>query len=85
MNSKKLGKLVFTGLFAAMICVTTAFILHIPAANGYIHIGDSIIYIAACILPLPYGVAAAGIGGRYGGPDFRLSNLYYTYACNKIA
>ena len=63
MNSKKLGKLVFTGLFAAMICVTTAFILHIPAANGYIHIGDSIIYIAACILPLPYGVAAAGIGG----------------------
>lgn len=63
MNSKRLVKLVFTGLFSAMICVTTAFILHIPLANGYIHIGDSIIYIAACILPMPYGIAAAGIGG----------------------
>ena len=84
MNSKKLGKLVFTGLFAAMICVTTAFILHIPAANGYIHIGDSIIYSG---LYSSFALRCSGGGNRrrYGGPDFRLSNLYYTYACNKIA
>ena len=27
----------YTGLFAAIICLTTAFLLHIPVGNGYIH------------------------------------------------
>lgn len=63
MKDKKIKNMVMTGVFAAMICVTTAFILHIPTPNGYIHLGDTIIYIAACLLPFPYGIAAAGIGG----------------------
>lgn len=54
-----------TGLFAAMICITTAFIFHIPFGinGGYIHLGDTLIYIAASLLPLPYAMAAAAIGG----------------------
>ena len=37
--------------------------LHIPVGNGYIHCGDAVIYLAAAVLPLPYAVGAAAIGG----------------------
>ncbi|MBQ7046983.1 MAG: TIGR04002 family protein [Oscillospiraceae bacterium] len=62
MSKNKHMKIVMTGLFAAMICITTAFIFHIPIGNGYVHVGDSLIYLAACVLPFPYGIAAAAIG-----------------------
>ena len=62
MNSKT-KLLTLTALFTAMVCVTTAFILHIPTANGYIHIGDSIIYLASVILPFPCGMIAGALGG----------------------
>ena len=54
----------FTGLFAALIFLVTAYLFHIPtpATGGYIHLGDAFVYLAASMLPLPYGVAAAGIG-----------------------
>ena len=51
-----------SAVFAAMIAALTFFV-KIPVGNGYIHIGDSVIYIAACVLPAPYAMAAAGIGG----------------------
>lgn len=62
---KKLKNLTFTALFAAMITIFTAYICHIPVGSngGYIHFGDSLIYIAACLLPWPYAMAAAAIGG----------------------
>lgn len=58
-------KMVVTGVFAAMITIMTAYICHIPygANGGYIHFGDSLIYLAACILPTPYAMIAAAIGG----------------------
>lgn len=54
-----------TGLFAAMITLMTAYICHIPYGTngGYIHFGDALIYIAAVLLPRPYALAAAAIGG----------------------
>lgn len=57
--------LTMSGLMAAMITIMTAYIGHIPtgANGGYIHFGDSLIYIAATILPTPYALAAAAIGG----------------------
>lgn len=55
--------LVITALFAAAITVMTAYVLHIPIpTGGYIHLGDALIYLAACLLPLPYAAAAAAIG-----------------------
>lgn len=53
------------GLFAAMITLTTAYIFHIPYGSngGYIHFGDTLIYLAAVLLPRPYAIAAATIGG----------------------
>ena len=62
---KKLKNLTFTALLAAMITIFTAYICHSPVGSngGYIHFGDSLIYIAACLLPWPYAMAAAAIGG----------------------
>lgn len=52
----------FTAMFAALITVATAFI-KFPTALGYCHAGDSMIYLAACVLPGPYGIIASAIGG----------------------
>lgn len=54
--------IVLTGLMAAMVCVATTF-LHIPiVGGGYVHMGDTVIYLAAALLPTPYAVAAAAVG-----------------------
>lgn len=54
-----------TGIMAALIAVMTAYVCHIPTGvnGGYIHFGDSLIYLAAVLLPRPYALAAAAIGG----------------------
>lgn len=61
---KRTRRLVLTALFAAMITIMTAYICHIPTGlnEGYIHFGDTLIYLAASIMPLPYAIAAAVIG-----------------------
>ena len=53
-----------TAVFAAMITLVTAYIFHIPVGinGGYIHLGDTMIYLAASMLPMPYACAAAAIG-----------------------
>ena len=51
-----------TAMFASLIIVTTAYI-KIPAPLGYTHVGDSMIYLSAAILPGPFGFFAAAIGG----------------------
>lgn len=56
-------RLCITAMFAAMIAVATAFIqIHTPT-GGYVHLGDALIYICACFLPMPYAVVAAALGG----------------------
>lgn len=55
-------KIVFSAMFAALTCVATM-IIKIPSPlKGYINLGDSIVLLAAWILPPVYGVFAAGIG-----------------------
>ena len=51
-----------TAMFAALVTVTTAFI-KIPTPLGYSHAGDSMIYLGASVLPGPFGIIAASIGG----------------------
>lgn len=62
-TSIKTRNLVLAGLFAAIICITIS--IHIPTGfnGGYVHLGDTFIYIAAVLLPTPYAMVAAGIGG----------------------
>lgn len=54
-----------TAIFAALITIMTAYVVHIPVplTGGYIHLGDSLIYLAAAVLPTPYAMAAGAIGG----------------------
>ena len=54
--------IVMSAVFAAMVASLT-FFPKIPAGMGYIHLGDSIVFLAACILPLPYALCAAAVGG----------------------
>ena len=62
---EKIRYLATAGIMAALITLMTAYICHIPVGTngGYIHFGDSLIYLAAVLLPRPYALAAAAIGG----------------------
>lgn len=62
---KRLRYAVLAALLAALIFLFTAYVLHIPVGTGggYIHLGDAMVYLAAVLLPTPYAVAAAAIGG----------------------
>ena len=61
----KIKNLTMAGIMAALITLMTAYICHVPVGvnGGYIHLGDAIIYLAAALLPKPYALAAAAIGG----------------------
>lgn len=65
MPSKQSTRLmVLTALFAAAVAATTAYVLHIPLpTGGYVHVGDALIYLAACLLPTPWAMAAGAVGG----------------------
>lgn len=64
-TSAAMRRLTMAAAFAALTTLMTAYILHIPvgANGGYVHLGDTMIYLAAAILPLPYACAAGAIGG----------------------
>lgn len=63
-NNKKIYRMVLTALCAALIAIFTAFI-KIPTGinEGYVHLGDSLIYLSASLLPMPNALIAAAIGG----------------------
>lgn len=62
-QNEKTTKIILTGLMMALIIVATMLIvIPIPFAGGYIHLGDTIIFLSVLILGWKYGAAAAGIG-----------------------
>lgn len=62
-KNNKIKRVCITGLMAALICVATAFIKMPTGINsGYLHFGDSMIYLAGCLLG-PWASLAAAIGG----------------------
>lgn len=63
MNDKKIKNMVYTSLFAALICVAT-FIIKVPTVvtNGYTHLGDGFIFIAVILLGKKNGAWAGAIG-----------------------
>lgn len=64
-SSEQIRMICITAIFATLITIMTAYVCHIPdpVTGGYIHFGDSLIYLAATLLPTPYAFAAAAIGG----------------------
>lgn len=62
-NKDKTTKIILTGLMMAMIVVATILIIiPVPFGNGYIHLGDAIIFLSVLILGWKYGAIAAGFG-----------------------
>ncbi len=61
MDSKKIT---YTGLMMALVFLVTSysFKMVIPLGAGYIHLGDSMIFVAVVVLGWRYGAVAAGIG-----------------------
>lgn len=59
-NSKKLT---YMAMFTALITIVTMISIKIPVTNGgYVHLGDSLIYISSVFLGPVYGMIVAGIG-----------------------
>ena len=50
-----------SGILSALVFVITAY-LHIPTYNGYVHCGDGLIFLAACLLPMPYSIIVGALG-----------------------
>lgn len=71
----KIKNLVLSGVFAAIICVTTMF-PHLPVGinGGYVHIGDTFIYLTASFLSPAYAIAASAIGS--GLADLMVAPIY---------
>lgn len=63
MNNKKIKNLALAAVFTAAITGLTMVHLPLPSEAGYVHVGDSMIYLAASFLPGPYAVIAAALGG----------------------
>lgn len=59
-KSARIKGIVISGMFAAVVFVVT--MLHIPTPTGYIHVGDTFIYLAASLMPLPFAAPCASIG-----------------------
>ena len=63
MKDKNIKNMVYTSMFAALICIAT-FIIKVPSVvtNGYTHLGDGFIFIAVILLGKKNGAWAGAIG-----------------------
>ncbi|WP_432409256.1 ECF transporter S component [Wukongibacter sp. M2B1] len=63
MRNLKTRDLTIIGLLSALVAVSTMSIrIPIPATNGYIHLGDSMIFLAAVLFGRKHGLIAGGLG-----------------------
>ena len=62
-KTRKIYLLISTALCCAIITVMTAVVkINLPVNQEYMHLGDSMVYLSACILPMPYSLIAAAVG-----------------------
>ncbi len=62
MNRQRIFKMTQSAVFCALIFIMVSFIKINTINSNYIHLGDCMIYIAACIMPVPYAAFSAGVG-----------------------
>lgn len=65
-SRKTVYLLTLSAMFAALITVATVYVLHIhlslSGGHNCLHVGDTVLYLAASILPAGYACAASAIG-----------------------
>ncbi|MGI5978035.1 MAG: ECF transporter S component [Oscillospiraceae bacterium] len=61
-KDSKIQRIVWTGLFTALVAVGTMIRLPIPMANGYVNAGDAMVIVSAFLLTPFWGAFAAGVG-----------------------
>lgn len=65
-NRRLLHNIIIASLLMALVTVSTMLIkIPIPATNGYIHVGDSMIFLAAILFGKRKGALAGGIGSAF--------------------
>ncbi len=58
--------MIYTGLMTALVLIATLFFkVPVPFTNGYVHLGDSMIFVAAIVLGWKGGAFAAGVGSAF--------------------
>ena len=64
-SNSKIRLMTLAGALTALTVIFTAYIFHIPVGinGGYVHFGDSVIYLAAVLLPAPYAMIVGALGG----------------------
>ena len=66
-NDNRIMNLVLTGLMMCLVMVATMFIkVPIPFTQGYVHLGDSMIFLSVLVLGTRNGCIAAGVGSALG-------------------
>lgn len=62
-SRNQLRRLCYAAVFAALIFVATAYLPRIPTLNGYVHLGDTFVFLCGSLLSPVYAFAAAAVGG----------------------
>ena len=66
MDDNRINKIILTGIMTSMIMVATMVIrIHVPFTQGYVHLGDAVIFISVLVLGKKYGTFASGVGSAF--------------------
>lgn len=66
MDDKKVRDMVYTAVFAAIVCVATFIIkVPLPVTGGYAHIGDGAVFLAVILIGKKNGAWAGAIGAAF--------------------
>ncbi|TDP60497.1 ECF transporter S component [Aminicella lysinilytica] len=66
-SDKKINMIVMTGLMMCLILVATSlFKVPVPFTQGYVHLGDAMIFLSVLVLGKKNGAIAAGFGSALG-------------------
>ena len=76
MDDNRINKIILTGIMTSLVMVATMVIrIHVPFTQGYVHLGDAVIFIAVLVLGKKFGTFAGGVGSALA--DFFSGYAYY--------
>lgn len=76
-GTEKTNKLVLTALMVCLVLLAT-YIIKIPSpfTQGYVHLGDTMIFLSVLLLGKKGGARQAGLGSALADPSRRLRRLW---------